>query len=74
MRTAILSDLHLGAASGEDVLRHAEVRRVLLEEIGDADRVVLLGDVVELRDLAVGTALAAARPFFEELGAALGER
>jgi hypothetical protein len=74
MRTAIISDLHLGAASGEDVLRHAEVRRALLEEIGEADRVVLLGDVVELRDLAVGTALEAARPFFEELGEALGER
>jgi len=74
MRTAIVSDLHLGAASGEDVLRDPDVRRVLLEEIGDADRVVLLGDVVELRDLALGVALDSARPFFEDLGAALGER
>ena len=74
MRTAILSDLHLGVASGEDVLREPEVRRLLLEEIGGADRVVLLGDVVELRDLALGAALDSARPFFEELGAALGER
>jgi UDP-2,3-diacylglucosamine pyrophosphatase LpxH len=74
MRTAIISDLHLGAASGEDVLRDPAVRRLLLEEIGDADRVVLLGDVVELRDLALGVALDSARPFFEELGEALGER
>ena len=74
MRTAIISDLHLGAASGEDVLRDPAVRRVLLEEIADADRVVLLGDVVELRDLALGVALDSARPFFEELGAALGDR
>ncbi len=74
MRTAIVSDLHLGAASGEDVLRDPAVRRILLEEIGDADRVVLLGDVVELRDLALGVALESARPFFEELGEALGER
>jgi UDP-2,3-diacylglucosamine pyrophosphatase LpxH len=74
MRTAIVSDLHLGAASGEDVLRDPEVRRLLLEEIGDADRVVLLGDVVELRDLALGVALDSARPFFEELGEALGGR
>ena len=51
MRTAIISDLHLGAASGEDVLRDPAVRRLLLEEIAGADRVVLLGDVVELRDL-----------------------
>jgi len=73
VRTAILSDLHLGVASGEDVLRRPEVRRLLLEEIAGADRVVLLGDVVELRDLALGVALDSARPFFEELGAALGE-
>jgi UDP-2,3-diacylglucosamine pyrophosphatase LpxH len=74
MRTAIVSDLHLGAASGEDVLRDPAVRRILLEEIGAADRVVLLGDVVELRDLALGVALDSARPFFEELGEALGDR
>jgi UDP-2,3-diacylglucosamine pyrophosphatase LpxH len=74
MRTAILSDLHLGAASGEDVLRDPALRRLLLEEIGEADRVVLLGDVVELRDLALGVALDSARPFFAELGEALGER
>jgi len=74
MRTAIVSDLHLGAARGEDVLRDPGVRQVLLEEIGGADRVVLLGDVVELRDLALGVALDSARPFFEELGEALGER
>ncbi len=74
MRTAIVSDLHLGAASGEDVLRDPAARRLLLTEIADADRVVLLGDVVELRDLPVGAILEAARPFFEELGDALGKR
>ena len=73
MRQAIISDLHLGVASDEDVLRDPEVRRVLLEEIAGADRVVLLGDVVELRNLPVGPSLARARPFFEELGEALGE-
>lgn len=74
MRTAIVSDLHLGVSSGEDVLRDAAVRRLLLEEIGAADRVVLLGDAVELRDVPLGPALAAARPFFEEMGAALAGR
>ena len=72
MRTAIISDLHLGVASDEDVLRDPAVRRVLLEEVGGADRVVLLGDAVELRNLPVGPSLARARPFFEELGEALG--
>ncbi|HEV7770837.1 MAG TPA: metallophosphoesterase [Solirubrobacterales bacterium] len=74
MRTAIVSDLHLGAAGGEDVLREPAIRRALLEEIGAADRVVLLGDTVELRDLPLGVALASARPFFEELGEALDGR
>jgi hypothetical protein len=74
MRTAIVSDLHLGVSSGEDVLRDPAVRRVLWDEIGDADRVVLLGDVVELRDRPLGVSLEAARPFFEELGETLGER
>jgi hypothetical protein len=74
MRTAILSDLHLGASSGEDVLRDPTVRRLLIEELREADRVVLLGDAIELRDLPLGAALRAARPFFEDLGDALGER
>lgn len=74
MRTAIVSDLHLGGAAGEDVLREPGVRRALLEEVATADRLVLLGDTVELRDLPLGVALAGARPFFEELGEALAGR
>ncbi len=74
MRTAIVSDLHLGLTSGGDVLRDPGVRGVLLEEIAGADRVVLLGDVVELRERPLGPALDSARPFFEALGERLGER
>ena len=72
MATAILSDTHLGSVGGEDVLRDAGLRARLWEEISGADRVVLLGDVVELRDLPLDRALEAARPFFEELGEAAG--
>lgn len=68
MRTAIVSDLHLGSGFGEDVLRDAEIRGRLLAELAGADRVVLLGDVLELRELPLATVLAHARPFFEELG------
>src|SRR3954470_7527759 len=73
MRTAIVSDLHLGVASDEDVLRARAVRRLLLEEIAGADRLVLLGDVVELRNLPVGPSLERSRPFFEELGETIGD-
>jgi hypothetical protein len=73
VRTAIISDLHLGVASDEDVLRNQAIRRVLFEEISGADRLVLLGDVVELRNLPVGPSLERSRRFFEELGEAIGE-
>jgi hypothetical protein len=73
VRTAIISDLHLGVASDEDVLRDARIRRVLFEEIAGADRLVLLGDVVELRNLPLGPSLERSRRFFEELGEAIGD-
>lgn len=74
MRTAIISDLHLGNAFSEDLLRDPGVRRTLLEEIAAADRLVLLGDVLELRELPLPAVLDAARPFFEELGEAMAGR
>jgi Calcineurin-like phosphoesterase len=73
VRTAIISDLHLGVASAEDVLRDAGVRRVLFDEIAGADRLVLLGDVVELRNLPLGPSLERSRAFFEELGETVGD-
>jgi hypothetical protein len=72
VRTAIISDLHLGSVTGGDVLRDAATREALFAEIAGAERLVLLGDVVELRDRPLGAAFALARPFFEELGAAVG--
>ncbi len=74
MRTAIVSDLHLGSGFEEDLLRDAEIRRTLLTEIAAADRLVLLGDVLELRELPLPAVLDAARPFFQELGAAMAGR
>ena len=71
MRTLILSDLHLGSVSRSDLLRRGEVRARLLDAVADVERVVLLGDVLELRHGPPREALAAARPLFEELGAAL---
>jgi hypothetical protein len=74
MRTLILSDLHLGSSTRADLLRRADVREPLLRAVADVDRVVLLGDVLELRHGPPRVALAAARPFFEELGGALAGR
>jgi UDP-2,3-diacylglucosamine pyrophosphatase LpxH len=74
LRTAIVSDLHLGSGQGEDLLRDTEIRRALLEQISRADRLVLLGDALETREGPLPDALAAARPFFEALGEAMGGR
>lgn len=68
MLTAVVSDLHLGKAAGHDLLRQPEIRDRLLDRIAGADRLVLLGDVIELREGPVGRAMETARPFFEALG------
>ncbi len=73
MRTLIVSDLHLGSLTRTDVLRRAELRQPLLEALHDVDRVVLLGDVLELRHGPVRDALASSREFFEQLGAVMAE-
>jgi hypothetical protein len=73
MKTAIVSDLHLGVTSGGDVLRDPEIRAVLAAELRGADRLVLLGDAIELRERPVGAALEQARPVLEDLAAAVGD-
>jgi hypothetical protein len=54
------------------VLRLEQPRARLLERISDCDRLVLLGDVLELRHGPFRDALAAAAPVLNEIGAALG--
>jgi predicted phosphodiesterase len=71
MRTLIVSDLHLGGLSHTDLLRREDMRAELLGQLAEVDRVVLLGDVLELRHGPMRDALAAARPFFEDLGETL---
>ena len=74
MRTAIVSDLHLGSGFGEDLLRDGEIRALLREELAGADRLVLLGDVLELRELPLATVMESAGPFFEDVGRAMAGR
>jgi hypothetical protein len=71
VRTAIVSDLHLGRASGADTLRHPEARERLFAAIRGVDRLVLLGDVLELRELPVGRVLERAGEFLDALGGTL---
>jgi predicted phosphodiesterase len=74
VRTAVVSDLHLGGLADADVARSGRPLAALVEAVADADRLVLLGDVVELRERPLADALEVARPVFEELGRALAGR
>lgn len=66
--TLLISDLHLGSASGSDALRRRAARERLFDALADIDRLVLLGDTIELRDSPLDTALERSKPFFTELG------
>jgi Calcineurin-like phosphoesterase len=72
MRTVVVSDLHLGSRFDGDLVRRERFRDVLLRQLEGADRAVLLGDLIELRDRRLGDAFEIARPFFEALGEAAG--
>jgi hypothetical protein len=71
MRTVIVSDLHLGAGTDVDLLRAPALRDVLMEEITGADRLILLGDVVELRERPLAESFDLAEPFFSALAEAV---
>lgn len=70
MLTAVVSDLHLGALTGSDVAREDVRRARLLQALSRADRIVLLGDALELRQRPLAALLELVRPFFQALGAA----
>lgn len=74
VRTLVLSDLHLGSAGGVDVLRRPAALAALLGALAGTDRLVLLGDVLELRQGPVADALAAAQPVLAALGEAMAGR
>jgi predicted phosphodiesterase len=72
--TLIVSDLHLGARSGRDLLRQEPVRAALCDALRDMDELVLLGDVLELREAPLAQVLATARPVLEGIDRAMAGR
>jgi UDP-2,3-diacylglucosamine pyrophosphatase LpxH len=72
VRTLVVSDLHLGARLGRDVLRRPAPLAALLDALEGADRLVLLGDVVELLEGRPARAMQAAEPVLRALGERLG--
>jgi len=74
VKTAVISDLHLGSVGAADLLRDQEILDVLLAEIAPAERLVLLGDVIELRERPLAQALDRALPTLERIGEAMAGR
>jgi UDP-2,3-diacylglucosamine pyrophosphatase LpxH len=72
VRTLVISDLHLGSRLGRDVLRRPAALDGLLVALDDVDRLVLLGDTVELLEGRPREALATAEPILRALGARVG--
>lgn len=72
MRTLVISDLHLGNRAGNDVLRRAAACERLLDAVAGIDRLVLLGDTVELMHRRAEPSMAVAEPVLRALGRRLG--
>ncbi|HEY6398355.1 MAG TPA: metallophosphoesterase, partial [Solirubrobacteraceae bacterium] len=72
MRTLVISDLHLGARLRPGVLHRPQPLECLLEALAGCDRLVLLGDVLELPQGDEYQALDQATPVLAALGSALG--
>jgi hypothetical protein len=70
----VISDLHLGTVPGNDLLRSPAMRERLFEAVADVDRLVILGDLAELREAPVGRALEAVYEFVEHLNEAFAGR
>jgi hypothetical protein len=72
VRTLVISDLHIGARNDVDVLRRPAAEQALVGALDGVDRLVILGDVLELRHGPMHAALEAARPALEAIGETLG--
>jgi hypothetical protein len=73
VRTLVISDLHIGASTNTDVLRRPGPRAALCAALDGIDRLVILGDGLELRDGPHRDAVEVAGPFFEAVGRSVPE-
>ena len=71
VRTLVISDFHLGARLRRDVLRRPAALEALLDSLAGVDRLVLLGDVVELLEGRPASAMEVAEPVLRAIGGRL---
>jgi hypothetical protein len=70
--TLVVSDLHLGTRLRRDVLTHPAALEALLGAIDGVERLVLLGDAVELLEGRPREAMEVAEPVLRAIGARVG--
>ena len=73
MRSLVVSDLHLGSRMQRDVLLRPPALERLLDALDDVDRLVLLGDTVELLEGRPKIAMAIAEPVLRAIGDKVGK-
>jgi UDP-2,3-diacylglucosamine pyrophosphatase LpxH len=72
VRTLVVSDLHLGARLRRDVLRRPVALEALLDALDGVERLVLLGDILELLEGRPRRAMEVAEPVLGAIGSRLG--
>ena len=72
MRTLVVSDLHLGARLRRDVLRRAVALDALVDALDGVERLVLLGDVLELLEGRPRRVMEVAEPVLRAVAGRLG--
>ncbi len=72
MNTLVISDLHLGQGGGVSVLTRPRPLAVLLEALDHHDRLVLLGDIVELLETHSAISFPVAEPVLRAIAERLG--
>jgi len=72
VRTLVISDIHLGQTGGISVLELPRPLELLLETLGRYDRLVLLGDVVELAESHHAHSFPIAEPVLRAIAGAMG--
>ena len=68
MRTLVVSDLHLGLGGGGDLLAEERHRDALVAALDGADRLVILGDAIELREVPARSAPGLIAPLLRAAG------
>ncbi len=72
MRTLVISDLHLGQGGGISVLRRPRALALLLDALDHHDRLVLLGDIVEMKETNAAVSFPIAEPVLRAIAGRLG--